>query len=158
MFKTVELRNSFRNISEVKDFKLKLKSYFDDEADALEIMTLEYTMEVLEENAESLLESGLGDESLFLLVEDKIVGFASLGGIDGYEELEKEAFNYILNVIYIYPKYRERGFGTKMMKEIEHQFSGSKIYLTPTTDSENYFYETLGYKPYGDSVSFWKKL
>ncbi|MGI6453698.1 MAG: GNAT family N-acetyltransferase [Syntrophomonadaceae bacterium] len=69
--------------------------------------------------------------------------------IGGIHVVKQNCFRFYLDKLYLYPKYQNKGIGTKAMEFIERQYPQATLW-TLHTSSQNrknqYFYEKIGYQ------------
>ena len=90
-----------------------------------------------------------------IFVDNKLVGYCSLGGTDGtYPEIEDDVFSFFLSDVYILKEYRNQGYGSFLINDVT---AGKKVYLMPSNLEVEKFYEKNGFEHYKNSDLMFKE-
>jgi ribosomal protein S18 acetylase RimI-like enzyme len=82
---------------------------------------------------------------------DNVVGIISVGGTDGYPDLDPKGA--IISDLYVSPYRRNSNIGTELVEEAvrcARREYGNKIYADILDDGLLYFYKRLGFKENGE--------
>ena len=90
-----------------------------------------------------------------IFVDNKLVGYCSLGGTDGtYSEIEDDISSFFLSDVFILEEYRKRGHGSFLINDVT---AGKKVYLMPSDLEVEKFYEKNGFEHFGNSDLMYKE-
>ncbi len=88
-----------------------------------------------------------------LFLDDKLIGFCTLGGAEELDTIEPD-FDYdslLLSDVYIAPEYRHKHFGSQMITELL-KAADVPVYCVILSDDLAPFYEQLGFTYMKDGV------
>ncbi len=128
-----------------------IKAEYDDLSEILKLQYLAYQREAalfgstdippLKQTLDEVIEEFKSGVILKMTDKGKIIGSVRAGEQNGTVYIGK---------LMVHPDYRRKGFGTRLLTEIENFFSGKRYELfTSTKSKENIrLYENLGYKKF----------
>lgn len=130
------------SLNEYDNFQEKLLKYYDN------ISCINPDADTLREMIQVIKKLNKDNYKYLYLKENNLIKGFVMFTDDCDQKFDEKPVDYRVSVLFIFPKYRGNGLGTKLMKQLEKYLKGKFIYLIPTTYDLNWFYSRIGYETY----------